>query len=425
MGEQRNGQGLVSGCRVLDLTDEKGLLCGRVLGDLEADVIKIERPGGDPARNIGPFYKDMPDPQKSLFWFYTNLNKRGITLNLETEDGRDIFRRLVKTAHFVIESSEPGYMARLGLGYPELEKINPALILTSITPYGQTGPYAHYRAADIDLMAMGGQMQVTGDPDRAPVRVSQPQAFFHGSIHAVLGSLMAHYYRQRTGEGQQVDVSCQEALVLGFALYAEFWDILKYNAKRQGSYYVQARPAPLGALLSQEAYACKDGFAYGRVVGGAQAGHVISSRALTEWANSLGYALEIKDYDWTKLDLGSAPQLELSMVQHALQTFLLTRTKAEVMEKSVERAILMIPINDAKGVIESPQIKARGLFVQVRHPELGQTLTYPGFPVKTSGLPYREQRRAPLIGEHNEEVYSGELGFSREELARLKANKVI
>ena len=105
MGEQRNEQALLQGYRVLDLTDEKGLLCGKILGDLGADVIKIERPGGDPARNIGPFYKDIPDPQKSLFWFFTNLNKRGITLNLETADGREIFKRLVKTTHFLIESS--------------------------------------------------------------------------------------------------------------------------------------------------------------------------------------------------------------------------------------------------------------------------------------------------------------------------------
>jgi crotonobetainyl-CoA:carnitine CoA-transferase CaiB-like acyl-CoA transferase len=134
MSEQGNSEGLLSGYRVLDLTDQKGLLSGKILGDLGADVIKIERPGGDPARNIGPFHRDIPDPQKSLFWFFTNLNKRGITLNIETADGRDIFKRLVKSAHFVIESFDPGYMDSLGLGYPELEKINPAIIVTPPSP---------------------------------------------------------------------------------------------------------------------------------------------------------------------------------------------------------------------------------------------------------------------------------------------------
>jgi len=423
--EGRNSEGLLSGYRVLDLTDEKGLLCGKVLGDLGADVIKVERPGGDPARNTGPFYKDMPDSQKSLFWFFTNLNKRGVTLNLETPDGRDIFKRLVKTAHFVIESSEPGYMGQLGLGYQELERINPALIMTSITLFGQTGPYAHYKATDIVLMAISGLMREFGDPDRAPVRFSQPQASFSGSIYGVEGSVIAHYWRQSTGEGQHVDVSCYQAVVMTHLLYTEFWDMLKINYKRQGPYWVRGRPAPLGSLRTQHVYPCQDGFVAGYIQGGAQAGQVISSRALTEWANSHGYALELKDYDWTKLDLGTVPQAELSQVQEALGSFLLTRTKAEIMEKAVTRAVIMIPVTNARDIMESPQFKAREFFVQVEHPELGQAITYPGFPVRTSRLPYRVRHRAPLTGEHNEEVYIGELGLSREELAQLKASRVI
>jgi len=425
MSEQRNSQGLLSGYRVFDLTDEKGLLCGKILGDLGADVIKIERPGGDPARDIGPFYKDIPDPQKSLFWFFTNLNKRGITLNLEAPDGQEIFKRLVKNAHFVIESYKPGYMDKLGLGYAELEKINPAIIMTSITPYGQTGPFAHYKATDIDLMAMGGLMQIFGDPDRPPVRISQPQAYFFGSIHGMAGSVMAHYHRQTSGQGQHVDVSCQEALATALLNFLEFWDILKYNTKREGSFIARARPAPLGTLLSRYVYACKDGFALGWIQGGAQAGMVASARALTEWANSLGYALELKDYDWTELDMGTVPQSEFNRVQDAVQTFLITRTKAEIMDKGVDKSILIIPATDAKDIVESPQFKAREFFVPVVHPELDQSITYPGFPVRMIDLLYKPQRRAPLIGEHNEETYIGELGFSREELARLKANRVI
>ena len=417
MSEQGNSEGLLSGYRVLDLTDEKGLLCGKILGDLGADVVKIEHPGGDPARNLGPFYQDIPDAQKSLFWFYTNLNKQGITLNLETPDGRGIFKRLVKSAHFVIESYEPGYMASLGMGYPELERLNPALVMTSITPFGQTGPYAHYKATDMTLMGMGGLMQVLGDPDRAPVRISQPQAYFAGSIHGALGSIMAHYYRQSTGEGQHVDVSCQEAVLLCIPQYTESWDLLKTNVQREGASRSRIRPTPLGTLLVQHIYPCKDGFVVGYAVGGgAQAGQVLSSRALTEWANSCGYALELKDYAWQRLDFGSVPQSELNRLQEALGSFLLTKTKSEVMEKSLERSILLIPATNAKDIVESPQFQAREFFVPVAHPELGETITYPGLPLRVSGFPYQVQRRAPLIGE---------LGFSREELARLKASGVI
>ena len=433
MSEERNIQGFLSGYRMLDLTDEKGLFCGKLLGDMGADVIKIERPGGDPARSIGPFYKDKPDPERSLFWFYTNLNKRGITLNLETEDGRDIFKRLVEGAHFVIESYQPGYLASLGLGYPQLERINPALVMTSITPFGQTGPYAHHKATDITLMAMGGLLRALGDPDRPPVRLSQPQAFFLGGIHGALGSVMAHYYRQSSGEGQHVDVSCQDAVILALLILAEYWDILKINYRREGGHVVRMRPPPLGPLLRRQLFRCKDGVVLGYLGGGAQAGQVLSSQALTAWANSLGYALELKDYDWTKVDMGTVPQSEMSRLQDTIQTFLLTRTKAEIMEKSVERAILMMSATDARDLLESPQFKAREFFVEVEHPELtsvnsvepGQAITCPGFPVKVNSLPCRVQRCPPLLGEHNEEVYIGELGFTREELARLKANGVI
>jgi len=140
---------MLSPYRVLDLTDEKGLLCGKLLGDLGADVIKVERPGGDPARNIGPFYHDETDPEKSLFWFAFNTSKRGIALDIETADGQEVFKRLVQSADSVIESFPPGYMDRLGLGYPALEKVNPGVIMVSITPFGQTGPYKDYKTCDI------------------------------------------------------------------------------------------------------------------------------------------------------------------------------------------------------------------------------------------------------------------------------------
>jgi crotonobetainyl-CoA:carnitine CoA-transferase CaiB-like acyl-CoA transferase len=257
------------------------------------------------------------------------------------------------------------------------------------------------------------------------VRVTQPQAFFHGGIQGAVGSVVAHYYQQSTGQGQHVDVSIQEAVMLALMSFAETWDILRINTKRQGPFIIRARPQPLGTVLLRQVYASKDGFVTGYILGGAQAGITLSSRALTEWANSLGYALEIKDYDWTKLDTGTMPQSEFNRVEDALSPFLLTRAKAEIMKESVERAIIFFSVTDAKDIVESPQFKAREFFVQVEHPELGDTITYPGFPVKVTGFPYTPQRRAPLIGEHNEEVYIGELGFSREELTALKARGVI
>src|SRR4030042_2896661 len=144
---------LLEPMRVIDLTDEKGYLCGRLLGDLGADVIKVERPSGDRGRRLGPFYHDLPHPEKSLYWFSYNANKRGITLNLETADGKELLFKLVKTADVVIESFSPGYLGKLNLGYKALSEVNPDIILTSISPFGQTGPYSHFEGSDIVLMA--------------------------------------------------------------------------------------------------------------------------------------------------------------------------------------------------------------------------------------------------------------------------------
>ena len=241
MQETTETKSLLAPYRVLDLTDEKGLLCGKLFGDMGADVIKIECPGGDPARNIGPFYHDDIDSERSLSWFAFNLNKRGITLNIETDDGRELFKSLVKTADFLIESFPPGYLDQLGLGYASLETINPRIIMVSISPFGQTGPYAHYKAYDIVGMAMGGMMQICGDPDRPPVRITYPQAYLFASAEAVVGAMAAHYYREATGEGQHVDISMQQCIVgLGMTAPA-IWELMQINQKRGGSIQVIQR----------------------------------------------------------------------------------------------------------------------------------------------------------------------------------------
>ena len=178
--ESDYGPGLLAPYRVLDLTDGRGLLCGKMLADLGADVVQVEPPGGSPARNVGPFYHDTPGAERSLFWWAYCTNKRGITLDIATDDGAALLRRLVANADFLIESGDPGRMASLGLGYPDLQAINPRLVMVSITAFGQDGPYADYQASDIVGMALGGFMHLTGDGDRPPLRVSMPQFYQHG-----------------------------------------------------------------------------------------------------------------------------------------------------------------------------------------------------------------------------------------------------
>ena len=200
---------MLSSYRILDLADEQGSFCGRMLADCGADVIKVEPPKGDPSRNLGPFYHNIPDTEKSLHWFFLNANKRGITLNIETAAGREVFLELVKTADVVIESFPVGYLNKLELDYAALAKVKPDLILTSVSPFGQEGPYSHFKGSDLVCLGMSGMQYMCGEPDRAPVYVSFPQAYLNAGAQAVTGTLLALFYRERSGEGQHVDISVQ------------------------------------------------------------------------------------------------------------------------------------------------------------------------------------------------------------------------
>lgn len=264
MENQISKASVLESFRVLDLTDERGFLCGRILADLGADVIKVEKPGGEKARNIGPFYQNIPHPERSLYWFAYNLNKRGITLDIETKDGQEIFRRLAKTSDFVIESFPVGYMDKLGLGYSALSKLNPRLIMTSITPFGQTGPYKDCKASDIVCMAMGGLMYITGTPERPPVRITFPQAYLQASAHAAAATMIAHYYRETAGEGQHVDVSIQQCVTWGLANAIPLWELNQIILRRVGSYLSGRWTGTKQRLVWQ----CKDSYVLFVVMGG-------------------------------------------------------------------------------------------------------------------------------------------------------------
>src|SRR3972149_2078611 len=181
---------MLSHCRALDLTDDKGFLCGKILADLGADVIKMERPGGDPSRRIGGFWGDTPDPEKSLYWFAYNSNKRGITLDIEKAEGREIFKKFVTTADFVIESFPPGYLDKLGIGYADLSQTRQSIIWASVTPFGPAGPYRDFKDSDIVVMGMSGTLYQTGETDGPPVHISLPQACLHAGAGGRPGGLV-------------------------------------------------------------------------------------------------------------------------------------------------------------------------------------------------------------------------------------------
>jgi benzylsuccinate CoA-transferase BbsE subunit len=411
---------MLKGYRVLDLTDEKGSLCGRVLGDMGADVIKVERPGRDLSRNNGPFYHDEADPEKSLYWFAFNANKRGITLDLASEDGKAIFKKLLKDSDFIIESFPPGYMQRLGLGYEELNRINPRVILVSITPFGQTGPYKDYKASDIVLMATGGFMSLTGDKDRPPVRISIPQAYLFGGLQAAAGAMVAFYWQKKTGQGQHVDLSTQQAITVTALNTPIFWFLNQAIIHRVGPFRVGGR----AHLEQRNTWPCKDGYVTTILTGGELGAPV--NRRLVEWMDSEGMANDLlKNLEWEKLDMANITPEMLTALEEPIGQFFKAHTKKELHEGAIRRQIWLFPVQSCEELMECPQLQARDFWVNVKHPGLQASITYPGPFIKSSEFNCGIRRCAPLPGEHNLEIYEKEMGMNREELLILKEAGVI
>lgn len=404
--------------RVLDLTDENGLLGARILADLGADTIVVEPPGGNHARRLGPFYHNIPHIEKSLFWFSLNTNKRGITLDLKTADGRDIFTKLVKTADFLFESYPPGYLKKLGLGYDTLSNINPGLIMISITPFGQTGPWRDYKGSDLVEMALGGLVYLSGEPDRQPLRIPVPQAFFHAGSWAAVGAMMAFSARQAGGKGQHVDVSMLEAAAWSNYSAAEWWSYSRLNLKREGTWRQQ------GLSRMRLIFDCQDGYVLLFLLGGTMA--TIGEYKLVEWMEAEGKCPDwLRGFDWSKLDVANAEQKFFDDLSDALAPFLLDKTKKQLFDWAMENELFLAPISDVSDLLENPQLKNREFWVKLEHPELGDAFTYPGPFVKMSRTPVTVRQRAPLIGEHNIEIYQNELGIPADKLIVLKQAGVI
>lgn len=395
-----NESGMLSPYRVLDLTDEKGWLCAKLLGDLGADVIKIEPPGGDPGRNIGPFYHDEIDPQKSLYWFAYNASKRGITLDIESKDGQETFKKLVKSADFVIESFNPGYMDKIGLGYSALEKLNSGIIFVSITPFGQAGPYKDYKAPGIVAWAMSGHMYSCGDASRPPIQISyHPQAYLNGGAEGAVGAIMALHHRQLTGEGQQVDISVQHVLSqVSWSLFSR-WDSEKVIKTRS----VQL---PNQGIL----WPCKDGYVVFFFHGSGMLATWYNPPFL-KWMDKYGMAPDfMKEHDWESA-LPVTDEM-LARMRQSVAQFFMAHPKTQLFREGDKFGRAPYPLSDIKDALESIQLADRKFWTEIRHPELNSVVTYPGAFAKCSEAPPRTSRRAPLIGEHNHEI--------REELESVK-----
>jgi crotonobetainyl-CoA:carnitine CoA-transferase CaiB-like acyl-CoA transferase len=410
---------MLEGNRALDLTDEKGFLCGRILADLGVDVIKVEKPGGDPARKIGPFWHDEADPGKSLYWFAYNSSKRGITLNLEVAEGKRLFRELVKTADFVIESFAPGDLDRFGFGYSELSRIKKDIILTSITPFGQSGPYSRYQATDLTVMGMAGELFMTGDSDRRPVNISLPQACLHAGADAAVGSMLAHHHRRMTGEGQHVDVSMQQSVAWFLSTTIPYWELDKTILGRVGTF----RNINSMGVVQRQVWPCKDGFIFFLMMGRQQGAK--TCRQLVKWMDEAGMANEfLLNFEWELFDMATASQELIDKVSQPIAAFFETRTKHEALQAALSRSISLCPLMGNRDLLDDPNLAARGFWVPMEHSELKTTIPYPKQFARSSENEMETRSRAPLIGEHNAEIYR-ELGLSGDQLEELKQGGII
>lgn len=409
---------LLSGYRVLDLASNGVEIGATVLADLGADVIKIEPPWGDESRSIGPYYHDEPGPDTSLFFWAYNVNKRGITLNLATADGREVFRDLVRTADFLLESFPPGQMAAWGLGYDDLSALNPRLVMASVTPFGQSGPYSSYAASDLVLQAMGGHMYSNGDPDRPPVRISSPVSYLHAGVEAAVASLIAHWHREKTGEGQWIDVAVQPCVVWTLMDASGWWAMEKTNMRRSGQNMSR------GLVGLPVLWECADGYTCTMLMGGG--GFDTMTKGLVEWIIDEGRAPDwFESFDWRSWVPIVAPPETNEKVFGVLLPFLQSKDRWELMVNAVKRDFTNAAVQDPKIIRESPQLAAREFWEEIDHPELGETITYPSHWVRIHDFPIRRTRRAPLLGEHTEEILAGELGLDPERLVLLRQASAI
>jgi crotonobetainyl-CoA:carnitine CoA-transferase CaiB-like acyl-CoA transferase len=417
------GAALLADVRVLDVSGEIGFLAGKVLADMGADVIKVEQPGGDPARRRGPFYADITDPNYSLPWWAENANKRGVTLDIGTVTGRDIFLRLVEGTDVLIESADPGRMTSLGLSYAELSAARPELIYASVSAYGQEGPHSRYVATDLNIQGMGTHMYLTGDADRPPIRVGIPVAYYHAGVEAAAAITIALYHRARTGTGQAIDVSAQECVIWTLLNTTMTWQMVAREEQRGGA----VRKERAATIETRLVWECQDGLVhFVPIGGGGGVSRVKSWHTFVQWMESEGFGHPILlAKDWNGKDMYGITQSEYDALSDQILKFLETKQMSELYERAVTDHLLLAPIAAIPELVDSPQLATRDFYVDVWHPELGLNVKYPGPFAKLSATPLSVRRRAPLVGEHNVEIFSHELGYSSEELQILAESGVI
>jgi crotonobetainyl-CoA:carnitine CoA-transferase CaiB-like acyl-CoA transferase len=390
MDKQPKGT-ILSGYRILDLTDEKGMFSTRLLADMGAEVIRVEKPG---ARSV----------ESAADFGYLNAGKRSISLDLEKGAGCEVFKRLVGTADVVVETGPPGYLASLGLGYPELSEINPRLVMAAVTDFGQSGPYRKYKSCDLVVAALGGWLSVCGE-SQAPLKPFGNQAYYATSLFATNGIMLALWHRHVTGKGQYLDISVMEcvAATLDHVLVRYFYE--GTVAKRQGSQHWNS---------AFRIFPCRDGY-------------ILLSlfqqwETLVDWLESEGMAEDLTDMKWRDSE---ARLKGLDHIMDVLEKWTLGHTVAELVETGQLMHFPWAGVTSAKGLLNSPQLAERNYFTEVEYPEAGKKYKSPGAACKLSRSPWQVGNSVPNLGEHNLDIYHRELGLSVSEIGALEKEGIV
>ena len=394
----------LTGYRVLDLAGPLGFHCGKLLADMGADVIKIEPPGGDEARRVPPFKDDSPHPEKSLYFLHFNTNKRGITLDIEKPDGRAILLELARKADVLVESYRPAQRDELGLSYQELSAGNPGLVVASITPFGDAGPWRDYKANDIAGLALGNLLYLAGEPGEPPLQPPGEIAYGMASTYGAFGIAVALYHRLESARGQHIVVSMHECS----------GHIAGYFIPNYG--YTGAKPARASRKGEEtdlyDPYPTKNGYARIFII------PVEQWRRLVDW---MGRPASISGPEFEKM---AYRRKHPDIVVAAITEFCRRYTKEELYEEGQKQRIAVTPINTVGEFMNSEQVKTREAFIDIEHPVIGKYAHFGPVP-RLSESPGRVIRTSPLIGEHNKEIYGGELGMSNDDLIALRASGVI
>ena len=408
VNENSSSQQPLTGMRVLDLSGPMGVYCGKLMADMGADVIKVEPPGGDPMRQIGPFLNADSSSGHSLYWLHFNTNKRSITLDVAEPKGAELLSKMAQDADVVLETSPPGYLENLGLGYKDLSQTNPDLIYASLTPFGQTGPYKDFKATDLTGFAMGGYMYVTGWPDTPPTRLWGSQAYNTTSNRAFIAILLALYHRMATGEGQFIDVSMQEAVAATTEHVNTTYNYTGEPAVRCGFRHG-------GQFVAT--WRCKDGFV--SITTNTQ----LAWDDLRDWMAQEGMAGDLSSERFNDRFILRGKHGD--HIEELIQAWALTHTREEITEWGQARHHPWGPATRADEILENEQLWDRGYFIEAAGPGRGEKMIYPGAPYKLSESPWQLIHRAPQAGQHNNEIYGGDLDLSQDELDALAAQGVI